>query len=249
MAIRNCFAAAFLLLISCFSYAADITANKTGTLSLVGTIVKGDTEKLRNVIRAQRSGLASIILDSPGGDVEEAIRMADLIKPLFVIVVVAPGKFCASACFFVWLAGNPRNAQSREYTQLLAKQKKPQTYGVVGLHRPYRANIGDVENDQNQLMKRIQGYLEQQMLSRRLIDLMMSRPSNDIYWLTRADFDELGEYSPQIEELLIRRCDYVRITARSTERDLDGDKLLRSLACANDVLADARDKAWASLRK
>lgn len=249
MAIRNCLAAAFLLLISCFSYAADITANKTGTLSLVGTIVKGDTEKLRNVIQAQRFGLAAIVLDSPGGDVEEAIRMADLIKPLFLIAAVAPGKFCASACFFVWLAGNPRNAQSGEYVQRLAKQQRPQTGGVIGLHRPYRANIGGVANDQNQLMKHIQGYLEQQMLSRRLIDLMMSRPSNDIYWLTSADFDELGEYTPQIEELLIRKCDYVRITAASVARGLDQDKISRSIACANDVLTEAREKAWANMRK
>lgn len=78
---------------------------------------------------------------------------------------------------------------------------------------------------------------------------MMSRPPNDIYWLTSADFEEVGEYSPEVEELLIKKCDYVRITTASVARGLDGDKISQSIACAGDVLAEARYKAWANLRK
>ena len=231
------------------SYAADIVATKPGTISVVGPIVKGDADKLRRIIREQRFGVGAIILDGPGGEVDEAIQMADIIRPLLPIVAVAPGRFCASACFFVWLAGNPRNAQSREYMQRVARQKNSQTGGAVGLHRPYRANIDGVVNDQHQLMRRIQEYLEKQMVSRRLIDLMMSRPSNDVYWLTSTDFDELGEYSPQIEELLIRKCEYVRVTTRSADAGLDPNRMLRSITCANDVLGDARAKAWKEVKR
>jgi hypothetical protein len=98
-------------------------------------------------------------------------------------------------------------------------------------------------------MRQVQNYLEQQMVSRRLIDLMMSRPSNDIYWLTAADFDELGEYSPQVEELLVQKCAYVRVTGRSTEQTLDPSKFLRALDCASDVLSDVRSKARGSMGK
>jgi hypothetical protein len=247
-AVRRCLAAACLLSVSSVSSTADISTPRPGVVSLAGTIVKGDAEKLRTVIGAQRFGLGSIVLDSPGGEVDEAIRMADLVRPLFVAVTVAPGRFCASACFFVWLAGSPRYGQSQELAQRLAKKQSPLLGGIVGLHRPFRGNIDSVANDQHQLMRRIQGYFEQQLLSRRLIDLMMSRPSNDVYWLTSGDFEELGEYPPQVEELLINKCGYVRVTSRSASQDLDADRMVRSLDCTNKLLSDARAKALSNIR-
>lgn len=48
------------------------------------------------------------------------------------------------------------------------------------------------------------------MVPRRLIDLMMSHPSNDIYWMTTADLNEITEYTPEREELYIAKCNFDR---------------------------------------
>ena len=59
-------------------------------------------------------------------------------------------------------------------------------------------------------LQNISSYLSNANVPQRLIDLMMSRPSNDIYWMTDDDIEQLGAYSPGLEELLISRCGYSR---------------------------------------
>jgi len=46
-------------------------------------------------------------------------------------------------------------------------------------------------------MRAVRDRLENELIPRRLIDIMMSRPSNDIYWLTADDLLELGDYAPE----------------------------------------------------
>ena len=48
------------------------------------------------------------------------------------------------------------------------------------------------------------------MVPRRLIDIMMTRPSSDIYWLKGDDLKQLGQFSPEIEEYFIQKCGYDR---------------------------------------
>ena len=74
-------------------------------------------------------------------------------------------------------------------------------------------------------MRKVTSYLEYHIVPRRIIDLMMSRPSNDIYWLTDGDIDELGNFPPALEELYITKCGYSRNPAISniaTVKNADG---------------------------
>lgn len=237
------------LLVPLPSYSAAITIPHPGNISIVGNIAKGDVEQLRNAIRTQKYGLGVINLDSPGGDVDEAIRMTEMIKPLFVTTRVKPGKYCASACTFIWLAGTPRMAVPKESAQRLARQGLSEAGGIVGLHRPYLANFSALTNNQSQVMKQIQSYLEAQMVPRRLIDVMMSRPSNDIYWLNSKDFQELGEYRPEVEEFLINKCGYIRATDSAMNRDLTGEQMVKAMTCSNKYLDEVRAKGLADFRK
>jgi hypothetical protein len=248
MSIRTCLLL-LLLLMPLLSYSAEFSTDRPGNISIVGRITKGDVENLRNVIRAQKYGLAIINLDSPGGDIAEAMNMAEMIKPLFVMTRVTPGKYCASACFFLWLVGTPRYAVPQELVQRLAKQGMSQAGGIVGLHRPYLANVDTVTNNQGQVMRQVQSYLETQMVPRRLIDLMMSRPSNDIYWLNSKDFQEFGEYRPDVEEFLISKCGYIRATESAMARGLSTDQMLKAITCSNDHLDQLRAKGLADFKK
>lgn len=188
--------------------------------TLTGTIEQGDADKLVAWFKAMRFGPVFLVLDSPGGSVGEAIRIAQVVKKLALVVEVARDRVCASACFIVFAAGTPRLASSAELMGGEMRQKWDQSMkvngkpekprGFVGLHRPFQRNIAAPENSQAKIMKAVTVYLEGQMLPRRLIDIMMTRPSNDIYWLNDDDLEELGEYPPDIEEYLIQKCRYDR---------------------------------------
>jgi hypothetical protein len=202
--------------------------------------------------------------------VHEAIRMAQVVKALYFSVRVTPGKPCASACFLLFLAGSGRGASPAEMMTATAKAQLNelnaktiaaghppiQTDGFVGLHRPYSSTISNLENDQIEIMKKLSRYLEDQMLPRRLIDLMMTRPSNDIYWLTSEDLQQLGDYPPEQEELFIKKCGYDRSYLNKLSRDpraADRNGALmaandKAMECIVDIKSDGREKGWKKLK-
>ena len=171
-----------------------------------GEITKGDAQKLATFIAQNRSWVDSINLRSPGGDLREAIMMGEIIKSARIDTVVQPGKVCASACFFIWMNGPDHvmfhNPPPNKKTGLINPSK-------VGLHRPYLRSISNTEqsiSEQANVMRLADNYLSTRLVPRRLIDLMMSRGSNDIYWLTPEDSAELGYTPPDLEELYISHC-------------------------------------------
>jgi hypothetical protein len=106
--------------------------------------------------------------------------------------------------FFLFLAGSERVASPSELRQpgqveainATAKQagvnRKPELPGFVGLHRPFYTKVSNIEKHQSAMMERVGSHLKKQMISGRLIDAMMSHPSNDVYWLTNFDLNEMG---------------------------------------------------------
>ena len=196
--------------------AADISASGgkfAGSVAIKGQIVAGDAKKLSELL-ANNIFTVQVFLDSPGGDVVEATRMAEVIRVLRLSTRVgyassksaspAPGSnkaICASACFFIWLAGSSRAASDALDPRL--------EEGRVGLHRPFLINPKNTEESlasQSNVVQSVTAYLDGNMVPRRLIDLMMSRPSNNIYWLSNADIEEIGRIRPDLEELYIARC-------------------------------------------
>ena len=258
MNIRNSIVA-LLLLAPLYCHPAEVTRDSPSSVSIVGGIVKGDADKLASIIRAQKkeaAGLSEIKLDSMGGDVAEAVRMGDMIKPLYLSTTVMPNKRCASACFFIWVVGIPRSAMAPEHVirmrqqfERLRIQGGSYVNGLLGLHRPYVPNIDEMTIVQNRVMTEVQNYLEQQMVPRRLIDEMMSRPSNDIYWLNARDLDAIGEYRPDVEEFLIGKCGYIRTTESAIARGVSVDELLKGQQCSFDYLEQLRTRTWTAYRK
>lgn len=75
-------------------------------LFLTGEIDKGDLGELKNAIR--EAPVELLVASSPGGYVDEALEIAELIHLLRIATYVPPEAVCASACAFILLAGNPR---------------------------------------------------------------------------------------------------------------------------------------------
>ena len=221
----------------------DSDAARPWRLLLSGPIVAGDAERfLRTLFEPLVDKpllLSEIVLDSPGGNFAEALRLAALVKGLHLDSRVRGGGFCSSACFFVFLAGDRRLAREQ-----VAGEQRP---GRIGLHRPYltRLALNNVDaasatQRQQEEMLKVSDYLRRENVPLRLIDEMMSHPSNDIYWLSDEDLWQLGEFNPGLEEFLIARCRYdKRYTSAAQEQltaSLDPDNRAKATARLDTLL-------------
>jgi ATP-dependent protease ClpP protease subunit len=231
--------------------AATIGMDERGrSYKIDGEITAGDYQKFLKLV-AQKRGVR-LNLNSKGGNLAEAIKIAELTNRLSLWTYVGKGDLCASACFFIWMNGEYRTAN------------KLQTTGSqmnIGLHRPYLSNpsaeISSTDTQQSVQRKTVV-YLEERLVPRRLIDLMMSRASNEIYWMTEADYHELGEYPPHVEELVISKCQYDKNNwnkwfalmdqGRVNEANQIENKISAIEKCAGDIQVDrvirARDKLF-----
>jgi hypothetical protein len=124
MIIRGSIALAALLLGLVVTFAAwamnfrEELSGDTIVMHLEGTIVLGDADAFVNFLKGilQRHGsgvtkLRSVVsLNSPGGSVLEAEKIANLIFASQQATSVVEGHKCLSACFMLFAAGRPRFA-------------------------------------------------------------------------------------------------------------------------------------------
>lgn len=199
---------------------ANIVMGDSHTLNLSGEIKHGDADRMASLI-TKETRIWFLDINSPGGDLMETMRIVDLVKGLHVPVYVAKGGYCVSSCFFVIL-----EAQHRVFTTAFEDGTLPpqawleDKIGVVGIHRPYlKSHSGDIAatKKQEEMMLKVRSYLASKSVPQHLIDEMMARPSNDIYWLKENDAQLIGEYNPGDEEALIARCGFKRFGQRHSE--------------------------------
>lgn len=190
------------------------------TYRINGEIKKGDYAKFKSLLKQRRdSNIAWVELNSSGGDLSEALQIAELIQNAFLITTVsedAIGKSpdgmpiiksgtCASACFIIWVGGVSRVNSSLHY---LSSSLSP-----FYLHRPYfssdRYSSNDAKslsNDTANLISATRQYLSRNVVPQRIIDEMMKRSSVDAYRLNRTEADEISGLAAWYGEWLLARC-------------------------------------------
>jgi hypothetical protein len=215
------FLAVILFLMSSAGQAASFTVQGPHRKVLVmnGPIESGDVEKMMLAAKKDLT-IASLAINSPGGSVAEAVRLAEIIKTLHWQVTVESEGVCASACFLMFYAGVGRSASAAEDITSEGRNRRreieralggklPAIDGYVGVHRPY-FDLAQPGSAQIDLMKRLTSYMEDRLVPRKIIDEMMARPSNDVYVLSLADLRLLGEYTADLEELFVEKCGYIK---------------------------------------
>ena len=200
--------------------------DRSWRLLLTGPIAAGDAERfVRTLLEplTERPLLVSeVVLSSPGGNLAEALRLASLIRGLHFDTRIRDGAVCSSACFFVFIAGDQHLPVEHSGDDVRR--------GRIGLHRPFLGGDtlknGDPTSGmtrQQTTMDKVIDYLRHESVPLRLIDEMMTHPSNDIYWMSDEDLWQLGEFHPGLEEVLIARCDYdKRLTSPAFAKLLAG---------------------------
>jgi hypothetical protein len=221
-----------------------------------GTIVAGDFERFHELVRRNLPFLEFVVLNSPGGDVGESLKIGRLIRKALVRTQApsdqtdaqtgqgdlpfprVPGRWickgtycnCASACFLIWAAGIIREGN------------------VLGLHRPtiQSTSFSSLPPDRAsnlylQLLADTAKYLNEMEIPHSLIEAMTNTSSGNMWWLSLRDAQAL--YVPfSIDEWLRAACGSFSPAEQAT---LTRDKLEKRKAeigfCRAERIFSARD--------
>ncbi|HJX09354.1 MAG TPA: hypothetical protein VJ733_02505 [Candidatus Binatia bacterium] len=156
------------------------------SIELRGEIRGGDTKAFLDLVALNNRGCAgqniepSVLLDSEGGDVDEALRLGRVIRSNGMGTGVEPHKKCISACNFVFIAGVVRTVRG----------------GVFGIHRPYSLSLSTEHADAASTYQRLKRVLTEYALemngSPELVERMMRVSPEDVEFLNAAELKRLG---------------------------------------------------------
>ncbi len=195
-----------------------------------GTISKGDYEKVRDLYAKNHPLMYTFYLLSPGGDVDEAIKIGRFFRK-YLISVTSPFRWpeggfylpvaesvkcqdqscaCASACALIWFGA-------------------PARFGAAGLHRPrnddpaFRAlPPGQAAALYRQKLDDIVRYLDEMEVPKPIIDAMTTTSSADIRWID--DYLQGLERAPSFAEWVDASCGRISTEEHKTRLKLDARK-------------------------
>lgn len=104
----------------------QIALGTGGELSLTGSIDLGSAERFATEIAARGEYVETVVLDSPGGSVVDALAIGSLIHEKGLATKVAAGSLCASSCPIVFASGAQRIASAD---------------AAIGVHQIYAAAL------------------------------------------------------------------------------------------------------------
>lgn len=104
----------------------QIALGSGGALHLTGTFDIGSADRFTAEIAARGEYVETVVLDSPGGSVFDALAIGRLIKERELTTQVEAGSLCASSCPIVFASGAERIASAN---------------AAIGLHQMYAAAI------------------------------------------------------------------------------------------------------------
>jgi hypothetical protein len=120
-----------------------------GKLMATGTITPGIFETFSAEVTKRGDYIKTVVLNSPGGSVGDALAMGKLIRDKKLATEVESGKYCASSCPLVFVGGVERKAGDK---------------AAIGVHQVF-AMPGDVSavkdgmNEAQRVSARCQRYL------------------------------------------------------------------------------------------
>ncbi len=217
-----------------------------GPLVVSGEIVPGDYAALLAKIAADQSRILAqnkLILASSQGNAAEALKIAQLVKALYIEVIVGPltGR-CAGACFLIYVAAAQRGTDGEH---------------LLGVSRPGLAESqwATMPTAQAALLEdRIQGpvrtFLSDNQVPSDIVEEMVRRPPTDIYWLNEQQEAALGPKSPAFAKLLAGKCGWTDGLERAVYRgERPVDDLRELAACRLRVTRPEALKALAQALK
>lgn len=177
------------------SYAAGTSpGGKSFSLAIIdirGTIRAGDYERFVKAYGRAREAfdetgyklpvaVATLRLNSNGGDLSEALAIGAKAHALKMTVSVTSGSSCISACVFILAGGIDRYVDGR-----------------VGIHRPYFPVDGALTEEAQKrsyavVERQVKAYLDQVNVPTSLFDKMFRVPPQSVRYLSATELQEMA---------------------------------------------------------
>ncbi|MCO6413219.1 MAG: hypothetical protein J5I92_10780 [Thiogranum sp.] len=196
-----------------------------GLLTISEEIKHGDYDAFVEAIKTvhHRNVGRQIVVDlnTPGGDLVEAMRIGHLVRELGLVTRVDQSfwgngdnpVFCGSSCFFILVAGLHRSVSNG--SRLFADERLPEvSIPPIGIHRPFFSEeylshqpLATAKAGFTTLEAATTEYLKEMGVPLGLIEKMNRTPSNDLVLLTEQEFaEEIGETAPYVHEWIVANC-------------------------------------------
>jgi hypothetical protein len=208
---------------------------------LEGKIETGDYDKLLKIIDEYCSNYQicefGIYLASPGGNLIEAMKIGRLVRKLRLETHVSSdlpppyrqkseailkdakaNYMCASACFFIFVAGIDRERDT--FSPLL------------GIHRPYLSDVDLKRLSGNQVMASagqmrtvVEDYLKEMGVPAKYAGLMFSIPKDQVRFIDEDDFkSDFEGYIPELRDWLDAKCNNLTDIEKVASKGIEGKK-------------------------
>jgi hypothetical protein len=167
------------------------------TLVLRGQIVAGDLARLQRVTaKVPPSQRIALMLDSPGGNIDEAIAIGRYVYAAKITTVAIQGPGCHSSCAFVFLAGRDASEQPMRIMMKGARVGFHQgAISTVPANQTYSASDIQTATEMGQdMVKRVNGYFQEIKADPEFLTMMLSAPNRSITLLNEFDALRLGIY-------------------------------------------------------
>lgn len=186
--------------------AMTFAERRLGGLTVVaaaGKIVPGDTARLRAFLAGRTISGATILLDSPGGVLGEALDMGRLLRDRRLGTRVATGAECASACVFVFAGGVVREAEPgallgvHTASLVFSEDYVERLFGILvdpTLEPVDRVRVVVLlsETTAAQSMARQANFLASMGISLKLLFPSSETSHLDMHWLSRRELHEFN---------------------------------------------------------
>jgi hypothetical protein len=184
-----------MALLAATGHPAEVTKDLLGTVRISGTITTGDSARVQMLLASADKW--KIEIDSPGGDVYEAMRLGRLLRAhRGSVEVIGPQRDdfptsggCASACVLVFAGAVTRRPG------LWFDRQGNYGHSRLLIHRPYFqvAAPASAGAEWHTLASDVRAYLAEMNVPARLADMMMAIPPEEARELT---LEERAEFFP-----------------------------------------------------
>jgi uncharacterized protein YecT (DUF1311 family) len=153
-----------------FKHSTDVP----GVLVLAGPVTPASVSDFRKALRAV--DVKTLFLLSPGGNVQAGLELSAILNDRRISTVIPPNQDCASACAFLFVAGEKRRA-----------------YGRLGVHQ-FTSNgaSGSGEASAQQVTAEIIDYLKEYKVPPQFLVRMLETPPDQIYWFDVVELRSHG---------------------------------------------------------
>ncbi len=153
-----------------------------GKLMATGTITPGIFETFSAEVAKRGDYIKTVVLNSPGGSVGDALAMGKLIRDKKIATEVEPGKYCASSCPLVFVGGVERRAGAK---------------AAIGVHQVFAmatdtSAVRDGMNEAQRVSARCQRYLGDMGVNLQMWVHAMETPKEKLFVFKQDELKSLN---------------------------------------------------------